>query len=574
MPVRIYRWRAPELAVTLTSGGNLAADTTYYLAGFFNKAWTYNNANSIFSNVVAFTTDAANKSVSVYWKVTVPIQGFANAGGGKLRVNAINHCLAVGDTLIIESGAYTGSYTVVTWENYNSFLITAAYVSDYATTFRVETPHNTMDGLILYMHTVTPFSGDPTKGTWQGLYNKFSHRPWDKGYITNNIAVSALFSVTYFGQQAQIQGTAYPPAPWCKVMEKGKIWIACSGAATVAEIKQACIDADVLDVAYVMNLMFFSYGILQSSGTLDFTDMNIINYWGMIGGESSTAQISYTRCNAMFLEAHYGSYLRATANMSCFLFDSKAPAGARGLGNVYSYPIGSNNAFNSAKGISAEAQLGTVTGMVVNCDGSISSSWGIDCSKTARYKSCRINNGFVYVYYINQVPSSSLRILDGFYIDSSLAYDISVQSGNTYRLDLRNIDTKRTNNRKIVYTGYAFQSSVHNESLYFYRGGTIHVVDSNGLSVVGATVKLVGGTTDVSYTTDANGDATFEVLEQLDVPAATGNYYIETYYDNWTLTVIKAGYETYMSRTVLAKDIELSVTLRRSRITIDQEARL
>jgi hypothetical protein len=145
----------------------------------------------------------------------------------------------------------------------------------------------------------------------------------------------------------QVMGTYNPPIMGNQVMVKGKPWIECSGTATVAEIKQALIDADMTDVAFIQGSTFTFYGILRSTGTLAFTDMAINCYWGMIGGSSGAyTHITYLRCNVQLLEAHYGSYLRSTGTNTNFLFESKGQQ-AVNLGPVYQCPIGVGNAFNT-----------------------------------------------------------------------------------------------------------------------------------------------------------------------------------------------------------------------------------
>jgi hypothetical protein len=559
MAVTIYRYRPPEIAVTLTAGGTLAASTTYYIGAYFNKQWVYNGVFSIFSNIVSFTTDAVNRSISIYWKVTVPIQSFENGGASRIRVRATNHCLTTGDTLIIESGIYAGSYTVTTWENYNSFLITGTFTSSYSTTFRVETLHNSMSGMMMYMHTVTPFSGLPSAGTWQGVYNRFSHYPWNNGYTTNNFAITAGFTTTYYGQQPEIQGTAFSPIPQNKVMTKGKIWIQCTGAATVAEIKQALIDADVTDVAYIQNNTFLFYGILHSIGTLTFTDFTITCFWGFIGGGANNIQLTYLRCTVHILETHYGSYLGSTATNCNFYIETKGPVGTSNVGYVYRPPIGVNNSFISPWGMGSENMLSSsiIDKMVLTT----TNRWYMGCSlSTLQYINCKVFGGNLTVYYINVVPSPSFRLIKGFYIESPGAYDILITNSNTQtKFEIQNIDTARVNNRKIVNT----TSTTRITSIYFYRTKTVLIQTITGVPIAGVTFTLTNDAGTVyAYTSDVNGLLTFEILEQTSAEPPSGSTCIETFFDNWTLKASKTGYETYQSFFTYAHNIETVVNLK------------
>jgi hypothetical protein len=561
MSVRIYRWRKPELTATLTSGGSLAANTTYYLTGVFHRNWIYDSAFGPMADVISFTTTDVNKSISLYWKVTVDIQGFEDAGSGKIRVKATNHCLAGSNTLIIESGVYAGTYTVNTWENYNSFLIVGTFTTDYATTFRVETLHNAMNGLICYMHTTTPFSGNPTLGTWQGHSSRFSHYPWDNGYTTNNVAITTTFSLPIYGLVPQIMGTFNPPQPWSKVMEKGKIEIACSGTSTLAEIKQELINADVIDIGFVQGSTFIFYGILRSTGTLNFSNANITCYWGMIGSNSGYNQITYNKCNVQQLEHHYGSYLRATATNSNFLFESKGQY-THNVGSVYQTPIGTSNVFNATSLGSESLQNVSFVNMTLNSN---NSSWLINGgNKTTLYKNCTINNGVLQLYYLNMVPDGTWRLLDGFNINSHTTYDMYITNVNQASyFEFVNINTNRANNVKVIacdtLPAYLYAIPIH-----FYRKGIINVVDENGSTLSDSIVTMKDGTgTLYTYTSDVNGVVNYEVKEQFSTKPTSGSTYINTIYSDWLITIYKTGYEkytekvTYLSSLAVVKTVAL-----------------
>jgi hypothetical protein len=568
MGVHIARWRAPEIIVTLTEGGTFVEGSTYYVTGFFNCAWIYNNATSIFSNVETFVPTSTHKSISIAWKVTVPIQSFADYDGGKITVNSTNHCLTSGNTLIIESGDYAGTYTVQDWIDYNSFTITGTYSSTYTTTFRVESAHNLMNGIIYYIHTVEPFSGDPTQGTWTGArYTGWSHYPWSGGYSSGPNTISAPLALPLYGSPAQIQGTLYPPPPWCKSMEKGKVWINCYNDVTVEDIKQACIDADILDVAYVEGNTFVSYGIVHYSGGsegLSFTDMNIINYAGMIGGNGLFSFIEYTRCQVSFLEMHYGAYLFSTGYNSNFLFHN-ATAGPYGGGPVYAYPLGENNTIISNRGLGAEALAGDLTlyNVVLNVAGN--AGWLMNSYYGAeKYINCRVNNGWLYMYYIAQLwgEDSSYRMLNNFYIDSPV-HDITLSDwyGGYKDIRVRNVDTTRTDNKKLVY----FETNQSSTSkFYFYRSNDILIKDANGNSLEDVNISLEDNQSTIyEYVTNEEGVINYEVLEQYTIQPVSGSGYgRDTFYEDWIITVSKEGYETYVGHSVNATDIETEITLK------------
>jgi hypothetical protein len=565
MAVSIYRYRKPELTATLTDGGSLLANTTYYLTGIYNKSWVYNGVFSPFADVVSFTTDSTKKSISIYWKTTVPIQGFEDAGGGKIRVKASSHCLIIGNTLIIESGVYAGTYTVNTWENYHSFLIVGTYSTDYTTTFRVETMHNAMANIVIYLSTTAPFSGDPLADTWQGNISNFSHYIWEAGYTTNNIAVSAEFTKLFYGTHPQIEMSVSPPPPWSAVLTKGKIWIDCIGTVTVGEIKQALIDADALDVSYIQGNTFFLYGILRSFNSLTLTEMTILVYSGMFGGFSTFTQITLDRCSLHLLETGYGSYMLMTATSSNFFYENKTRY-SHFSGPVYRYAVGVGNSFVTAAGLGAENMDSPVVNMKITTNSG--SSWRLAGNLSQmKYTNIEIQNGILYLYYLSASSYPQNRLIDGLTIRNTLIYDFSIQYGSTRPVfDITNCNTSRVNNRKVCYTSYQFQLYTHITDIYFWRKKTLTVLDENGLPIPGATVNLKDEAgTEYPYTTDVNGQIIFEVLEQKSLRGTTGYYFTEVYLDNWTLTVSKSGYENYKSKTVYAYLLETEIALKEAK---------
>lgn len=564
--LRIYRLRPPELSLTLVDGGTLAANTKYYVSGYFRLNWTYSDVPSIFAEVKDITTNDTQKSISVAWKVTVPIQSFEDGGTGYIKVNATSHCATDGNTIIIEDGAYAGTYTV-TWVDYHSFLIAGTYSTTYTSTFRVESAHNGMSGLILYCSTVTPFSGDPTKGTWQrGLYcYDFSHYTWQGGITANPTVISAPYSVPMYGSHPQIMGTFYTLPPWCKSMEKGNVWISVLGPATVAELKQACIDADVTDIAYVDHNSFHLCGILYIAapwntplpGSLTFTDMHISVYMGMMGGYAPTStQLQFYRCSVEYMLVGYGTYNAAYAEKSTFMFQT---AGAWG-GPPYIYPIGVDNTFVAVTGIGSEGMGAnfTVTNMTVNMN---SQTWNIDMTDGTRlYKNIRINGGALYCYYV-WCPSTA-RNIDGCYINSGLTYDVvdAVWYVNTTPLNLRNVDTPRADNKKIVYWNYDISSG---QDVYFWRSGLISVTNASGTAITDASVNLTNNQgAQYNFTTDASGIVSYEILEQFSKQTnGVASFGTDTFYENWITTVNKTGFLEYKNITKIAKNIESEITL-------------
>jgi len=550
MAVRVYKFRKPIIDVVLTPGGTLVANTKYYICGFFQRARTYINVTSPFSNIVELTTDSVNKSFTINWKSEIEIQSFSDGGSGKLKVNAINHCITSGNTIIINNGIYAGTYTVNTWLDYNSFLITKQYVSSYSSLMTITTTHNTMNGIIFYVSAQAPFSGDPNLGTWIGTINNFSHYPWNIGFTISPSIISAPCLVLFYGAQVQIQGTLYRPPKWNKVMEKGNIWLDCTGEATVLKIENALIDSDSVDVSYVKNETFLLYGILVSIGTLTLTDLNIINYCGMIGGASTDSQLTFLRCNLQFLQMHYGAYIIGTANYCNFQFLQ----GSYRNGTVYSFPSGNFNSFNSPNGLGAEGIKAdtTVNNMSLSCN---NSSWLMDFSKSRlKYINCTVYNGTITIYYFYKILPTD-RVIQGCTIFAPSTIDIqfvSSDAGWTNEVHLQNINTTRALNRKVVNYPYFCPAK-----LFFHRTGRCYILDINKVTISEASVNFVDEYgNNYSYTTNNSGYIDFEILEQISFKTNnTAGIATNVYYEDYNITIEKSGYTSHISKITVKNEI-------------------
>jgi len=546
MAIRVYRWRKPELTVTPTVGGTLLANTTYYLTGYLGKRQnSYNECDGPFADVVSFTTDTVNKSISVYWKVTVPIQSFADAGSGRIRVTATNHCLTAADTLIIEGGVHAGTYTVTTWENYNQFLITRAFVSDYTTTFRVETPHNrctdNANGTVwlkLYLDTTTPFNGT----AWQGLSSRFSHIYIADGYTTNNIVITAPFNVSYnAAQHPQVYADGYTFPSWCKVKEKGKIYIEITASTeTVATLKQALIDADVQDVAYCTSKEFVLFGTLYVySGSITFTDFIIVCHWGNMDSASFGNLLVYVRCSLNFIQTWYKAYLRSNAsycNIIIQVFYGVALSGS-GANNI---PTGLNNTYLMSPGLSGEQViLVGYTNMTMTIPGN--GVWLHFSNIGKELINCKLYQGAMMLNL--SVNVLEYRTVRGLYIESPYGYDIIHMSN--YESHYDNVDNNRALNRKTVYAHSSYYG-LGVGKVYFHRTGIILVKTSDGVAIQSAQVIITDNVGNVyTYTTDVNGSVSYDVLEQVSTsPALVNNYYTNIFYENFEITVSKTGSQT------------------------------
>ena len=172
MANRVYRWKKPELTVTLTAGGTLDASATYYIAGYLENVFNaYRKCHGPLSDVSTFTTDGTNRSISVSWKTTGDITSFEDGSAGYTIVNSAYHCLTDGNTITINDGYYAGNYAI-TWIDYNKFRITKDVSGTYESAWRCSVLPNTAVGLDLYISKTAPLDSD---GLWAGNLYHWSH---------------------------------------------------------------------------------------------------------------------------------------------------------------------------------------------------------------------------------------------------------------------------------------------------------------------------------------------------------------------------------------------------------------
>lgn len=160
-------------------------------------------------------------------------------------------------------------------------------------------------------------------------------------------------------------------------------------------------------------------------------------------------------------------------------------------------------------------------------------------------------------------------------------FDLS-EAGTNPRLQLQNyaIHIPYT---KTDYVAFSFNLTVTDDAGTAISGATVRMLDRNGTQLFSVTTSATGVITEQivdtmsAYVANTGGDTT--TYFSFDTPTTTWSYFFP-----FTLTVSKSGYETYTdillkdgySRTneICKKGYSGKIALKRSRISIDQEARI
>jgi len=143
------------------------------------------------------------------------------------------------------------------------------------------------------------------------------------------------------------------------------------------------------------------------------------------------------------------------------------------------------------------------------------------------------------------------------------------------------ITSKGTGSPTATQIRYQAITGVGGWKMYEKYSADVKVTDTVGTAINGATVvgTYAGGSSIFSTTTDSSGVITQQwvIYKQYEQDAtATSTYFIkETINTNWTLTVSKAGYETYIAIVDITKKQDLTIALKKAKpIRMDLDGNL
>lgn len=540
MANKVYRWKKPELTVSLTSGGTLAENTTYYIFGYFgdntNTVGVYYLSHGPISDVSTFTTDTTNKSILVSWKCSGNITSFADGGSGKTLVTSPKYCLHTGNTITITSSSYSGTYSI-TEVDYDSFTINKAFVGDETGTWTCSVLPNKSNGLRLYISTVNPFN---SSGIWVGSSTSWSTNYIQAGISANPVAVTAPYNTQYptFNHWG---GYNYAYKQYSElVYGVGKPAILIdTGTTTVATINQMIYEAGIENMNVVTN------NFMRLTAHLNITTTNAITLTGytILQEDINFKWSSMTLSYGVIISHHQlmRGIIGCNVSNSVVFSDSEVdwwPTPIAGTVNTQyvrpntAYSEFHFNGYNIFGGWTWSYPVGDIT-------------------NTNIYKS------YLYMVYYAGQTGIQARTLKNVFLDmqGQSQFDIMMYS---YTLADRtiiyeNINTTRANNLKNVYfTGANNASNV----IYFMRNGSTQVVDENNVGIPDVSVHIIDSELqEYNLISDTSGYVNIDVCEQ---KTTYGGYVYTgtiTHYTNFVLTFSKDGYETQVQRYTIGKNI-------------------
>lgn len=543
MANKVYRWKAPELTVTLTSGGTLDASATYYIFGFFTNhnnliPTSYNKAYSPILPAQTFTTTDTNKSVSVAWKTSGIITSFEDSSVGKVKVNSTMHCLDTGNTIVID-GSYAGTYPI-TYVDYNSFTINGSFGGDASASWTCSVLPNLANGIEFYISKASPFNSD---NVFVGSIYGFSHNYINRGYITNPVSVTAPYN-TSNATYNHWPGYNYPTKQYSDlVWTIGKPAIVIdTGNTTITTLSSMINESGISPTNIIMGNLVKLTAHLNVTTTYDhtltsyqFVCEDVIFYWPYLilqeGSISSNKAI-----------------VRAVIN--CKLYNSSFYADSA-VDNFPSSYAGSNR-FNCNLNIAYSNFA---------YDGiNIIGDW--TWTRPIGYiKNSNVYAGMFYMVYQGDWYGVGLqpRNLINVYIDvqGAYTYDIRVYNSinpGTLIIEYENINTSRFNNRKVLYNAGAY---AYVADYYFYRSLTFQVVGNDDSAIDGVALDITDNQGSIyNYTSDASGNITVDLIEQyVKLAPNVGSTGTNTYYENFVFTFRKVGYETQVQKYTTGRNI-------------------
>ena len=547
--MRIYRWKKPELTVTLTAGGTLLANTTYYLAGYFRSrlgGYVYWGACGPMSAIQSFTTDSSNKSISVAWQTSGDITGFS-AGGVATIVESEGHCLTSGDYVIIQSGTYAGTWSI-TWIDYDRFSIDETFDGTETASWLCETLHNGADSIVFFMDTTNPVNQNGI--TWSNTTSrKMSHRQYDISYTSTPVAVTAPYSIQTCSYSVPILRGDYN-------FDRSYKYIFDLGMPAIvgAEASWASDDAFIQDLQYE----FESAGLSPYCTANQRTNNNGLTFFGFLEFNSlymvlDDASIFVTYGNIKLPHVTFDNcvvqYQALTTRAWAQYIARNCQTNAASNSGFDVFPTSYGSTYTNQWGIGATIDLTSrqYSGLAI-----VDGGMGVSYPRAGYVHDSKMeNSGFIYtVYNPSYYPPEGHRTLVNFtQTKNTYSQDMTIytyQVNTPYTQHYENYNTDREDNLK----KFVMNTSNSDIDIVCHRTGIIYLSDD----INEASCVITSASGDVyTYSSNEDGEIAFDIVEQYSYPRR--NVYDDNIQYDFYIEISKDGYDTYETTVHLAQDI-------------------
>ena len=549
--MRIYRWKKPELTVSLTAGGTLLASTQYWVIGYFKSEYGYSryfwSGCGPNSDTETFTTDAANKSISIAWKTVGDITEVADAGGGEVLVTSAKHCLDTGDEIIVEGGAYAGTYDI-TWVSHDTFKITVAFGATSVTTWRCEELPNSAIGLHFLVTTTNPDNAD---GTWNYV-----------GSIRSQPFTSLYHEIGYTTTPAVITAPPTLGRGFCGNMffssdSFDKSWVdyfpygfpALYGTDTSITLQEIQTEIEAAGLS--------PYWRSSAKGIRYFGCIKLPNWNDSFNNISIICEYGGFQCEDLELELSDVHFVYAIVRDHCQFIAKNTTLTCPRKIQFDTFPTDESTDNFNPKNINISISLEYASSSKDNIfllHGGLSS---VSYPRLGTLTNSRFYNTPLYIVYNrdNDYPAAEFRTFSGIeikymsytYVSNDLDFLIYTYSTGDYTQYMENIDTDRDKNLKLCMMAGGGGGVI---DVVFWRTGTLYLNDA----LDGATVTIVAGTNTYNYTSVA-GEVDFDIIEQLSYPRPPIGNPDDNVVEDIVVTASKAGMGTVKTTFPLARDI-------------------
>jgi hypothetical protein len=522
---------------------------------------TYTAIGSEPSDLYDITTTTTALSIKITQKTYRDITAFADNGDSRTLVTCDRHCFKDSDEVKIATGSYAGTYTLE-WVDYDSFIIDIAYVDNVATQCYSDTQdYNKPPGLARAMGMAYYVYTSPPGYTG----NRWTRTAYGTTHLVNPTTIIAQPS-NNFGDYNQIpEVCGLSGGMYNSLLGYGIPFVDITGTITVTaqDIEDEFVAANFpyhcgySTQGYGNKPQFNLMAASRFSSTASFTLSNAVV---VLGGEleaDDESTVNFRHCVISVPVSTFTGYYEFTATNSVFFNASNSNT----LGG---WIYGDNNRIYAVPRFGA---FGDSTGTYNNLyDVPNTKAYGLVKNKDYRplydsnetmqvsYAATVFENCTLFPLYMPTRPGTN-----GLYPDIYIQKDCYIaETGYAWhyrmylygettplRFDFLNIDTDHVNNvKKVVNNGAG------NFDMYFYRRLEFYV-QSDGSFISGVTINVNDSAANqYSATTDANGYAYIDVLEQhtsmvvADGTHSSWNSDHDTYFSGFEYTITKEGHES------------------------------
>lgn len=219
--IRAYKIHRPYLELSLSSGGDLDADTEYFFTGICTNSIGRIRSGysfSAFADVESITTTPTNKTINLTWYVKSSIDSIVDWQNGQVKVYSPWHSMGNGQQIEITGTTnYNGSYTILhdhSQDGEDYFRIEATFAGTESGEWRVNGNNVVIGktyGLLFWMGIYDPYN--PTTGKFDCDLNNDKLSRWNlspdfnKG-VTSGRQITSLMALTVYNNLEDIHPEA------------------------------------------------------------------------------------------------------------------------------------------------------------------------------------------------------------------------------------------------------------------------------------------------------------------------------------------------------------------------------